>query len=409
MKQHILPSEACQLLLDVPFQPKQEMIPVTEALDRVLAEDIYAEDAMPNFDKSPFDGYAFRADDTKNASPDHPVTLTIQEEIPAGIVPQKTVTPGTATHIFTGSAIPVGADCVVKFEDTKFTDTTVQLMHPVTSGTNVIRRGEEYETGTLLVKKSSRITPAVIGVLSSQGLTHCRVYSRPVAAVISTGSELTPPGTALLPAKIYDSNRYTITACLENLGFVIRESCCLPDDSDRIAAQMEKSLKHSDLIVVSGGASVGDYDFAVTSAKAIGASVLFWKVQMKPGSALLASVKDGKLILNLSGNPSAAMNSLLRVALPSLRKLCGLDPMAHPPVTVILKHAFHKKNAVARYLRGHLLIEDGQAFFVENDRQGNGMITSFLNCDLIGEIPAGTSELPAGTKIRAWRCDDFRL
>jgi len=124
---------------------------------------------------------------------------------------------------------------------------------------------------------------------------------------------------------------------------------------------------------------------------------------------MLASVKDGKLILNLSGNPSAAMNALLRISLPALRKLCGLDPMAHPPVTVILKHAFHKKKCGCPLSSGTPAHRRRAGLFRGNDGQGNGMITSFLNCDLIGEIPAGTSEIPAGTKIRAWRCDDFRL
>ena len=184
-----------------------ERVSLSEAAGRVLAEDLIAADNIPPFDRSPFDGYAFRAADTAQASPEHPVTLTILEEVPAGAVPAKRVTPGTATKILTGAPIPEGADCVSMFERTEFTRETVTLFAPGSSGENIILAGEDVKKGTLLVRKGARIDAGVAGTLAAQGVSQPLVYRRVRVGIISTGNEVIALDTTLRPGKIYDSTR----------------------------------------------------------------------------------------------------------------------------------------------------------------------------------------------------------
>lgn len=406
MKIKLWADEARDLLLTLPMKLQTETIPLAAACSRVLASDITTQLAMPPFDRSPYDGYALRSQDASGASEENPVVLHITEEIPAGHVPAVLVTKGTAAKILTGAPMPTGADCVVPFEVTEFDEKMVRLFRPVPAGSNVIPAGEELPKGRNLLEKGTLLTPPMLGMLASQGYDTCEVFERPGAALITTGSELQAPDEPLVPGKIYNSNGFALQGYLTAFGFRCEGFLAVPDNVEAISGAIQDALQTADVVVTTGGASVGDYDFATAAAQRLGADILFWKTRIKPGSCILAAQKDEKLILCLSGNPGAAVTGLLRVALPYLRKRCGRKDLFPEEIVLPLKYPLKKESKVPRLLRGRLEIQNGQAWFVETNGQGNGMLSAFCGMDLLGEVPANSPPLPAGTPIRAYRLID---
>lgn len=403
MRTAVKADEARDLLLALPVSLETEDLPLLEAQGRVLAQDLVAQVTMPPFDRSPYDGYALRSEDIAAAAAEAPVRLAVTEEIPAGTVPSRRVVPGTAAKISTGAMLPNGADCVVRFEDTAFGPGWVELTGPLPAGANVIRAGEEAGEGELLLERGTLLTAAELGLLASQGRGICTVFRRPAAAVLTTGSELQILGEPLTPGKIYNSNLYTLAALLRSQGLEVKSMGAVTDDPAQIARSLEQALEQADVVVTTGGASVGEHDYAVAAARQAGAEILFWKTRIKPGSCIVAARRGEKLILSLSGNPGAALVGLYRVALPYLRKLCGRKDLYLEEIRLALRRPLKKSSPHTRLLRGHLEIEDGQAYFVENQGQSNGMLTASRNFELLGEIEADSPPLPAGTMIRAYR------
>ncbi len=397
------PDDAQALLLSRASAPEPETVTLEEAAGRVLAADVRVTVPMPPFDRSPFDGYAFRAADSVSASLDRPVTLRVTEEIPAGVMPRRAVVPGTACRIMTGAPVPAGADTIVKYEETEFTDAEVKIFAPALPGRNIIRRGEDAAAGALLAAAGAFIEPFHLGVFASQGLEKVSVYRRRRAAVLSTGTELAEAGAPLAPGQIYNNSGMFLSAWLRAQGYEARTMGVVPDDPERIAALFSAALTENDLVVSTGGASVGDYDCTLDACRRAGAEPLFWKLAMKPGGAMLAAEKDGKLILGLSGNPGAATLGLLRVALPFLRAFTGRRDVYPEKLRLKLREALNKASPKIRLLRGTLLVEDGEAWFSLRGGQGGGDVSALPGCELLGEIPAGSPPLPAGTLIDAWR------
>lgn len=403
MLKNIKADQAVSLLTALDVMLETEQVALIDAQDRILAADICAVLSVPPFDRSPFDGYAFRGEDTAGASKEHPVTLRITEELPAGKAPTMEIMAGYAAKILTGAPIPEGANATIKYENTEFTSTEVKIFESIRPNSDIVRAGDDTAVGTLIAKAGSPVTAPLLGVLASQGIHRVTVYKKPVITIINTGSELVEVGAPLPAAMIYNSNVYTLSGYLRDMGTVPQNAGVAKDDPDEIANKIGAALQTADMVMTTGGASVGDYDWAVTSAQKLGAEVLFWKVDMKPGGSLMAAVKDGKLILSLSGNPGAAILGLLRIAYPYIKKLCGRTELKPELVSVCLKEPLKKSSPKLRLLRGRLEIEDGKAFFVENEGQGNGAVASLVDCDLLGEIEAGSPPLPAGTIIKAYR------
>ncbi len=403
MLKNIEVEKALEMLCELPVTRGTEAVPLSKAQGRVLSDDITARLSVPPFDRSPYDGYAVRGEDTAGASKARPVTLKITEELPAGKAPTIDITPGFAAKILTGAPIPKGANATIKYEETSFTDTDVTIFESVDSNTNIVHAGDDVMAGTTIFKKGTQVTAPMLGVLASQGFDTVPVYKKPVIMILNTGTELVEVGRPLPPAAIYNSNVYTLSGYLCDMGAEAANAGVVEDDPDVIAARMSKALEAADMVITTGGASVGDYDWAVTSAEKLGAEVLFWKTKMKPGGSLMAAVSGGKVILGLSGNPGAAVLSLMRIALPYIRKLCGYETLRLPVVDVCLKEPFTKESPKLRLLRGRLEILDGKAWFVENEGQGNGAVFSLVGCDLLGEIEPGASPLAAGAVIKAYR------
>jgi molybdopterin molybdotransferase len=399
----INPDEGRKLLLAQNAAARTETVALSMALGRVLARDFVAQLDNPPFDRSAFDGYALRSEDIQTASKENPVTLIIDEEIPAGHVPKFDIAPGHAAKILTGAPIPNGADAVIKFELTDFTNEKVTVYEPLTRGENVIYAGEDFPKGTTLLEGGGIITPAMLGVIASQGICEIEVFERPVATLINVGSEIIIPGESLTPAKIYNSNRFSLGGYIRELGLNVVCGEIIPDDPRCIANAIKAAARGSDIVITTGGASTGDYDFAKSAAELAGGEVLFYKVAMRPGGAILAYMLEDTMVLSLSGSPGAAALGLIHIANPYMRKLCGRSDVWPEECIVRLKEAQPRKNPITRLLRGNLAIENGEALFVAEQSQRGGDLASLIKCDLLIEVPEGTPPLEAGAKVRAFR------
>ena len=402
MREHISYQAARELVIGAVTPVDTERLPLESCAGRVLAEALTAAADVPPFDRSPYDGYAFRASDSQAAAPDSPVTLRILEEIPAGGVSHTPVTGGTAVKILTGAPIPTGADAVVKWEATEFTAETVTLFRPARSGANIVPAGEDVKAGAVLAPAGSVIDPGLMGTLAAQNVAAPLVYKIPKVGIISTGSELTEVGQPLAPGKIYDSSRYTLTVAVKELG-------CQPvwlgtsgDDADAICALIEKGLKDCDALVVTGGVSVGDYDLTPAAMELARAEILFRGTDFKPGMACAYAARDGKLLCGLSGNPAAALTNFYAIAAPALRKLCGRRDFLPEELTFALKAPFPKKSPMTRLLRGRLCLSGGRVEIELSANQANGSLSSAVGWNAIAVIPAGTGPLEAGTELKGF-------
>ena len=400
MIEHIEMEEAASLLEQLPVSWTTETIALSESLDRILAEDCVSRFAVPPFDKSPFDGYACRAEDT-------PGRLHVVGVAAAGCGPLPSLGRGEAVRIFTGAPLPAGADAIVKQENVTAADGEVLVPFSCVAGQNVIEKGEDIRPGACLIGKGTRLEPGHLGLLASQGTDRISVFRRPRAVLIPTGTELFEPGQERSSYGIYNSSSYMLSATMKKLGLEVFRRDIVPDDAQAVAAAVRAALESdAQLVFTTGGASVGDFDFAAKSAGQLGAEPLFWKVNMKPGGALMVSTWQDKLLVNLSGNPAAAMMSLLVILRPLLERLCGMT-VHKEEWRLPVYSAMPKTCGVKRLLRGHLLVLDGCAWFAEHQGRGNGNLGSFVGCDLIGIVPGGSAPLEKGDMIRVLRLPTY--
>ncbi len=406
-KDQLTPDQGAAKLLDFTIDYKYEEIQTDQAFKRILAEDLYAKIDVPSFDKSPFDGYALRGEDTIGASQDNPISFDLTEEIPAGSFPKKEVGKFQAAKILTGGPLPKGANTTIKFEKTDFTENQVFIKEELKAQTNIVRQGEDIKKGSLLLERGSVIDSPSLGLLASQGIEKIQVYKKPQLGFFLTGSELKELGQDLEPGEIYDSNHLTFLSLFENLGFEVKDYGLVGDDLDEITRLTKEANESCDLLITTGGASVGDYDYGARAVENLGGQVLFTKTAMKPGGSLVVSKLKDKAVINLSGNPGAALLGLFRVCLPFLKKTLGRKEIYSPAFEALLKKPFDKENPRLRLLRGSLEFKDGKVYFVEDSNQGNGILSSFVGCKVFGEIPPGVNYLEAGQLIKVYDLENL--
>lgn len=394
---------ARDILLEVVHPVAAETVHISDCAGKILAASLRAIENVPPFDRSPYDGYAFRSADSEGASLKSPVTLCILEEVPAGAVPTKPCAEGTAIKILTGAPIPKGADAVIQYEKTTFTQKAVTIYASAEPGENIVRAGEDIRKGDTLAKKGERIGPGIAGTLAAQGIAYPMVYRIPRVGIISTGNEVTEIGKPLAPGKIYDSNYYMLSAALREIG-------CEPvylgrtgDSSAEICGLLQKGLDECDAIVSTGGVSVGDYDLMPEAMEKAEIRMLLRGVAMKPGMACAYGEKDGKIICGLSGNPASALTNFYAIAAPALKKLTGQLDYIPTEFQVILKADFKKRSPCMRLLRGKLDISKGNIQLDLPKDQGNVVLSSAIGCDAFAIIPAGTGPVSAGTILRGWK------
>lgn len=402
MREHISYIECARLLLDAVDPVGTEKVALHRCAGRILARDLAAADNVPAFDRSPYDGYALRSADVRSASHGHPVTLDITEEIPAGAVPAVRVEAGTAAKVLTGAPIPEGADAVVMFEKTRFTPQKVTVFAPMKPGENIVRTGEDIRRGQILARRGTVIDPGLAGTLAAQSICEPEVYRRPVIGLISTGSELLSPGEQARPGMIYNSNRYTMTAALEQQGCAVTYLGTAEDRAEAIAELLRAGLEECDGVVLTGGVSVGDYDVTPDAMEMCGAVPMIRGVDIKPGMACAYALRDGKPVFALSGNPASAITNFYAVVAPAVRKLCGRADCLAQEISLTLTDGFSKGSKVTRLLRGRVELTDGQVMFRPCADQGNVVISSTIGCNAMAVVPAGSGAVEGGQILKGF-------
>ncbi|MCD8139402.1 MAG: molybdopterin molybdotransferase MoeA [Planctomycetaceae bacterium] len=396
MSRGIALEQALTLLAEAAPPPtRRERVPLLGALGRVLARPVTAEQEMPPFNRSPYDGYAVNHRDIADASAGTPVTLTLSRRVYAGD-PPGSIGAGEACAVATGAAVPAGADCVVMQEDVVCDGGVVIFSAPMAANANVSPRGEEIEKGQPLLSAGDVLTSGGIAVLAGQGLDETYVYPRVRAAVVSTGSELAQPGAPLAPGKIYDSNRFLIAAMLAEMGADVVAARVEVDDPERLAGAVAESLEKADVLVTTGGVSVGERDCMPAAASLLGARTLFHGVAIRPGGPVMALSWEGKIVLCLSGNPFAAAVTAFLLARPLVRRLNGIARWEPCRARAVMADGYPKGSPARRFVPAWL--EGGAVSFpAGNAGMRSPLALAWWNCLL--DIPAGSGPLAAGDSV----------
>ncbi|MEZ4599416.1 MAG: molybdopterin molybdotransferase MoeA [Syntrophotaleaceae bacterium] len=378
-----------------------EVIPVVDAFERILAEDIEAGFPLPPFCRSPLDGYALRAEDTVQADKNRPVTLRMVQSVFAGGMATRPLLPGEVMAITTGAPLPEGSDCIIKFEDVICEGDAVIIGSRLRSGENVVPQGEDVARGERVLGKGANITPAVVGLLASLGIEKVQVFRKPKVAVISIGDELLEMGQTLSPGKIFNSNLYSLSMQVAEAGGRACPDETVPDDTTAIARSLDRALAEHDLVVTTGGASVGCRDLVRDAIVLSGANILFWKVGMKPGTPAVCGEKNGKLIVGLSGNPSAAMITFLLLVRPIIRVMGGKKSGRLPEVSAVMDQPFKKGSNQRRLLRAVVEWKNGRYHAIPAGIQSPGALKSMVFSNALIDIPAGHTPLEIGEEVKA--------
>ncbi len=372
---------------------RKETVPILGALRRVSAEDVRSMIDVPLADRAAMDGYAVRARDTVLAGNSKPVVLRRIETLFADRVPQKRLTTGRCTEVATGSTLPDGADAVVKVEDTDPAGDLVTIRVPVRPGQNVSRRGEDIERGSVVVHRGELLTPARLGALAAIGLARARVYVKPRVSILTTGDEVVPPGKPIRAGQVYDINSNTMASIVRENG---GEPILLGRTRDRLEelrAALRKAIVN-DLVVFSGGSSVGEKDMTIDVLRSMG-DVLFHGIAVKPGKPTILARVEGKAVLGMPGNPTSCLSNGYVILAPMLRRMARQRP-AHPTI-VEVPLATRLVSKTGRVKFHTVRIVDGQAVPAFKE---SSAITSMAHADGYIEIPANVDSLEKGERVR---------
>ncbi len=388
------------------FRPlPPERVPLLETLGRVLAEDLYAEMDIPPLANSAMDGYAVRAADTAGAGPDHPVRLRIVHDLAAGYTTDVPVTEGCAIRIMTGAPIPPGADAVVRFEETERDGAWVRVLKAVAVGENVRQAGEDVRRGALILPRGTEIRPPEVGMMAALGHKEVQVHRRPRVAILATGDEVIEVDAPWQPGKIRNANSYANAAQVLRCGGVPILLGIARDDVAELTARIRAGLEQgADLLLTSGGVSVGDFD-VVKEVLAAEGEVAFWRVRMKPGKPLAFGHIGGVPLLGLPGNPVSAMVSFELFARPAILKMLGKRRLERPVVEARLLDPIPHKDHRRHYLR--VMVERRGEEYVARltGDQGSGILLSMVRAQGLAIIPEEVDHLPAGAQVSVMMLD----
>ena len=371
-----------------------ETVTLTQALDRVLAEDVHAACAIPPYDNSAMDGYAVRQIDIATA----PVTLPVAGELAAGDWPDRALTPGTAMRIMTGAPIPPGADLVVRQEDTTSDEGGVRVLTAQPAGTNIRRTGEDVRPGTRLFARSTLLGPAHLGVLASLRRAVVAVYQAPRVAILSTGNELQEIDAVPERGKIVNSNTYSLSALVQrNRGTPLALGIAR-DDPAALRARLEQGLS-ADIIITSAGVSVGEYDFVKTVLDEMGMEMHFWKVAMRPGQPFTFGTIAGRPVFGLPGNPVSAMISFEQFVRPAMRKMSGLRQLFRPTLRAIADEAVETGRDKKYFIRCRLERRHSGWHATTTGAQGSGILMSMADAQGLMIVPEEVETVQAGDQV----------
>ena len=375
-----------------------EKIPLDQALGRVMAEDVVSRINTPPLDNSAMDGYALIAGDIQSATPENPVKLEMVEEIAAGYTAKGTLKPGQTMRIMTGAPIPPGADAVLMQEDTQKDGDSILCLDRADVEENIRRAGEDIKIGESVLKKGTTLSPAHIGMLAVIGRSQIAVSQRPTVSILSTGDEILELDETPQGPQIFNSNGHMLAAQIKSAGGIPVYLGIAKDTEKDLMEKFEWALK-ADIVVSSGGVSVGDYDLVKSSLQKMGQDMLFWKVAMKPGKPL-AFGRIGKTpIFGLPGNPVSSFVSFEQFVRPSLRKVLGCSDLSHKTVQAKLTRTINKKPGRLHFLSSIVSWTDGEYTVTPAGEQGSGILKSAANANGLLIFPLEAEEIKQGQEV----------
>jgi molybdopterin molybdotransferase len=381
-----------------------EDVPLARALGRVLARDVVSPVSLPPWDNASMDGFAVRASDARGATSESPVRLRVMETIAAGRHPTRAVGAGEAARIMTGAPVPAGADSVVRVEDTDAGTTEVSIRDARDVMRNIRQRGEDVRAGAVVMRAGTLIGPAHVGVLSSVGCANPTVYRRPRVAVLATGDELVPVDEfshVLAGERIVSSNSYALEAAVTAAGGEAVSLGIAPDDRDGLAEKL-RGATGCDMLITSGGVSVGDFDYTRQVVSALGGTLSLWRVRMRPGAPIGFGTLFGAPWVGLPGNPVSSLVTFELFGRPLLRTLGGFDRPHRRTIPVVLDEPIQLGAQLTHFLRVVLTAgDDGVLHARLTGTQSSGALTSMSSADALLVVPAELLEVPAGATLRA--------
>lgn len=376
-------------------------VPLTEAQGLALAEDVVAQLALPVFDNSAMDGYAVRAEDTSGATPERPVLLPVAEDIPAGRTDELTLRPGTAHRIMTGAPLPAGATAVVPVEDTDGGADVVAIRAPRDAGRHIRRAGEDVSPGTTVLRRGQVVTPAVLGLAAALGIAALPVIPRQRVLVISTGSELVTPGTALRPGQIYESNSIMLAGAVRDAGAELVAVATAEDEVAQFSSIIDRYAGDADLIITSGGVSAGAYEVVKDAFGREGdQGVEFVKVAMQPGMPQGVGRVAGATIVTLPGNPVSALVSFEVFIRPALRRAMGLPDPDRPHRTAVLAESLTSPRGKRQFRRA--VLGDDASTVTSYGPPASHHLRWLASANGLLDIPEDVVEVPEGTRLQVW-------
>lgn len=404
---------------------EEEERPILDAMGQVLAEDIYSTIDIPPLDNSAMDGFAVRSEDTRGASQQSPRLLKVIDTVMAGSISKHEVKPGTAVRIMTGAPLPAGADAVVKFEDSdeaerEKSSAETGILCPIEPDKNVRRAGEDVTSGSQVLRRGVVIRPPEVGVLASLGRSKVKVVRRPTVAILATGSELVDINRPLTAGKIYNSNTYSIAALVRHYGGIPRILDVAWDSEDALLAGLRQGLD-ADLIITTGGVSMGDYD-VVKDVLAKQGEVIFWKVRMKPGKPVTFSRIGGggtggdarsTLHLGLPGNPVSAMITFELFARPAILKMMGRRNLDRLMVEAVVTDSIRNEDGRRVFARAIVEKRGGQYVARLTGPQGSGILTSMSLANGLVIVPEHKPMVEKGDLVQVmildWKEESCRI
>lgn len=403
--------EAVKKIMDYQTNGITEFVSINESFGRYLSEDLTATSDVPHFDRSPYDGFAVRSFDSQEASQENPVEFEVVDHIGAGHVTSKQVGAFQAVRIMTGAQMPAECDAVVMLELAKDYEKDgkkfMSIKRTYKPGDNVSFSGEDAKKGDSLVKKGTKINPGIQAILATFGYAQVPVAKKPTVGLFATGTELLEVDDPLEPGKIRNSNSYMISAQIERAGAEVLYFGKLPDEFDTCYEAVKNALGKVDILITTGGVSVGDYDYLPAIYEKMEAEVLFNKVSMRPGSVTTVAQFEGKLLFGLSGNPSACYVGFELFARPIIRRMLFVEKPHLRKEKAILKVDFPKPNPFTRFVRTALTVLDGRLMAAPSGVDKSNIVMSLAGANSLMVLPGGTRGFETGNEVDVLLLEDF--
>jgi molybdopterin molybdotransferase len=391
--------DALTMILDTIAPLAGERVSILHAVGRVLAEQIRSEREVPPFANSAMDGYAVRWEDIRDASPEQPIALAVLEVIQAGAVPKQTVNEGAASKIMTGAVMPHGADTVIRVEDTEEHAGCVWIKRAERVGAHIRESGEDIRRGQIVLERGRVLRPADIGVLASIGRSFVLVRQRPRVAILSTGNELVEVDESLHPGQIVNSNAYTLAAAVQEAGGQPVLLQIARDTLGEIRAALTEAVRH-DVVLSTGGVSVGDFDFVKEAMDELGVRRLFWQVAQKPGKPLTFGLLRERPYFGLPGNPVSALVCFYLYVRPALARMMGYEKPFLPVVSATVGEDMPKAKGLTEFVRCRLTLTNGHYEAQMAGSQSSGVLSSLSLGEGLIIGPPDLPLLPKGMHVK---------